>query len=74
MGSFWPDNGKDLHCVVVHGDDFVFASVGTDLGWDRFQMKKSFLVEVSGRLGGDKEDEHKLRVLNRVLSWKGDGL
>ena len=36
-------------------------------------MKNSFLVKVTGRLGGDKQDVRELRVLNRVLSWKSGG-
>ena len=35
---------------------------------------KSFLVNVIGRLGGDKQDLRELRVLNRVLSWKSGGV
>ena len=57
-----------LSCVV-HGYDFVFAGVESDLEWARQQMEKSFLVKVIGRLGGDKQDVRELRVLNRVLSW-----
>ena len=57
---------------VVHGDDFVFACVETDLEWARQQMEKSFLV--IGRLGGDKQDVRELRVLNRVLSWRSGGI
>ena len=56
---------KDLSCVV-HGDDTAFAGVESDLDWARQQMKKSFLVMVTGRLGGDKQDVRDLRVLNRV--------
>ena len=37
-------------------------------------MEKSFLVQVIGRLSGDKQDVRELRVLNRVLSWKSGGV
>ena len=66
-------SSKDLSCVV-HGDDFVFAGVESDLEWARQQMEKSFLVKVIGRLGGDKQDVRELRVLNRVLSWRSGGI
>ena len=66
-------SSKDLSCVV-HGDDFVFAGVESDLEWARQQMEKSFLVKVIGRLGGDKQDVRELRVLNRVLSWRSEGI
>ena len=57
-------------CVVPE-DDFAFAGVETDLECARRQMEKSFLVKVIGRLRGDEQYVHELRVLNRVLSWKG---
>ena len=59
---------------MVHGDDFVFAGVESDLEWAHQQMEKSFLAEVIGRLGGDKQDVRELRVLNRVLSWRRGGI
>ena len=34
----------------------------------RQQMEKNVLVEVIGRLGGDKQDVRELRILYRVLS------
>ena len=37
-------------------------------------MEKSFLVKVIGRLGGDRQDVQELRVLNRVLCWRSDGI
>ena len=59
---------------MVHGDDFVFTGVESDLEWARQQMEKSFLVKVIGRLGGDKQDVGELRVLDRVLSWRSGGI
>ena len=59
---------------MVHGDDFVFAGVESDLEWARQQMEKSFLVKVIVRLRGDKQDMRELRVLNRVLSWRSEGI
>ena len=64
---------RDLRCIV-HGDDFVFAGTEKDLEWVCGHMGKSFLVKVIGRLGGDDDDLQELRVLNRVLSWRPDGI
>ena len=66
-------SSKDRSCVV-HGHDFVFAGVDSDLEWARQQMEKSFLVKVIGRPGGDKQDVRELRAQNRVLSWRSGGI
>ena len=66
-------SSRDLNCDV-HGDDFLFADMESDLKWARQQMKKSFLVKVTGRIGGDKQDVRNVRVLDRVLSWKSGGV
>ena len=66
-------SGKRL-ALSCSRDDYVFASVDTDSESARCQMDESFLVNVMGRLAGDKQDAHGLRVVTRVLSWKGDGL
>ena len=55
---------------MLHGDDFVFAGVESDLECARQQIDKSLFVKVIGRLGGDKQDVRELRVLNRVLSGR----
>ena len=64
---------RDLRCIV-HGDDFVFVGLDSELQWATQQMKTSFLVKIIGLLGGDAADLKEIRVLNRVLRWTPEGI
>ena len=64
---------RDL-IVVVHGDDFSFAGAEADLEWVSGELESRILLKRVGTLGGDSWDLKELRVLNRVLRWRGWGI
>ena len=35
-------------------------------------MSKWYDIQVRGRLGGDKDDQHEITILNRPVRWVGD--
>ena len=45
-----------------------------DLEWVSNELEARILLKRVGSLGGDREDLKELRVLNRVLRWKGWGI
>ena len=76
--------GKSSPCVfyheergirlVVHGDDF--TSLGNDqaLDWCTTIMQEEYDIKLRGRLGPEKHDDKSMRILNRCLEWRSDGL
>ena len=58
--------------VVVHGDDFTVAVVPEGLDWFREDIKNRFEVNFRARLGGYKDEDTSVRILNRILEWKDD--
>ena len=62
---------RQFRCVV-HGDDFTFLGFGSDLDHVTVLMSKWYDIKVRGRLGGGKDDQHEVTILNRFVRWKGD--
>ena len=60
--------------VVIHGDDFTILGNEVELDWFRDSIQSRFEVKVRGRLGPEDNDDKSIRVLNRVITWKKDGL
>ena len=59
---------RGLRCIV-HGDDCVFTGVGHELAWN-----KVVLLKVLGVLGSGKDDQKELRVLNRAIRYRPEGI
>ena len=59
--------------VTVHGDDFTSTGRPRDLQWLDMKMKEEFemTTEVFGPGPARKQ---QVRILNRVLTWKEDGI
>ena len=76
--------GKSSPCVfyhegrgirlVVHGDDFTFLGNDVSLDWCTTIMQEEYDIKIRGRLGPDKNDQKSIRILNRCLEWRHDGL
>ncbi len=64
---------RGLRCVV-HGDDFVLAGAPSELEWFKLAVGDSFLTKEVGTLGGDTGQVSELRILNRVVRWRPEGL
>ena len=55
---------KDL-ALVVHGDDFTFCGMESDLDWAEEKMKSWYEVKVRGKLGPDEGDDKEVTILGR---------
>ena len=76
--------GKSSPCVfyheergirlVVHGDDFTFLGNDQALDWCTTIMQEEYDIKLRGRLGPEKHDDKSMRILNRCLEWRSDGL
>ena len=64
---------RQVRCVV-HGDDFTFSGIESELKWVEQQMKRAFVCKVEGVMGPGPEDLKEARVLNRVISWHPWGI
>ena len=60
--------------IVVHGDDFTVLASCKELDWFRECISSRFEVKFRGRLGPGRDEEHSIRILNRVLEWTDEGL
>ena len=58
----------------MHGDDFVFPGVAHELAWARQELEKVVLLKVVGVLGSGKDDQKELRVLNRDIRYRPEGI
>ena len=56
--------------VVVHGDDFTALCTREQSDWLVDELKKHFELKVSGRLGGDTDDDLAVRILNRTVGQR----
>ena len=65
--------GHDLS-LIVHGDDFTSLGLEADLHWLTSRFRETFKIKLRGILGTDAHDTHELTLLNRVVSWKPDGI
>ena len=59
--------------TYIHGDDYVSIGQDADLQWMKEQMEKKYELKTQV-LGPDETDKQEVRVLNRVISWKNDGI
>ena len=59
--------------TVVHGDDFLSEGPDASLRQMDAEMKKTFSLKTEV-LGGDPGDVQSVKVLNRQISWKDDGI
>ena len=64
---------RGLRCIA-HGDDFAFTGVGHELAWVRSELEKVMLLKVVGVLGSGKDDQKELRVLNRIIRHRPEGI
>ena len=60
--------------VVVHGDDFTFASTESALKRIHAKMREWYDVKVRGVLGSGKRDVHEIEILGRSLTLTEKGL
>lgn len=60
--------------MVVHGDDFTVLGYESDLDWVREPISSEFEVKFRGRLGPEAGDMKSIRILNRIVEWKEDGI
>ena len=60
--------------VVVHGDDFTFASTESELKRIQAKMHECYDVKVRGTLGSGKRDVHEIEMLGRKMTWTEEGL
>lgn len=65
--------GKDLR-VVVYGDDFTILGAEHHLDWFKNQIKEVYEIDFKARLGPDVGDTKVVRLLNRIIEWKHDGI
>jgi hypothetical protein len=76
--------GRASPCVFVHaekkiyltvyGDDFSARGRKTELDWYEARMKERFELTVKGRLGYAEEDDHEVRILNRLIRTTNQGV
>ena len=60
--------------LVVHGDDFTVLAFDKQLDWFRQEIAKKFDVKFRGKIGPADSDQKSMRILNRVIEWKSDGI
>ena len=60
--------------VVIHGDDFTVLGFEKDLDWFRTRIEEKFEVKFRGRLGPGKNDDKRIRILNRGIEWSETGI
>ena len=60
--------------TVVHGDDITSLGIDIDLDWMRVELAKSFELKVRGRIGMGVDGTNDMRILNRVVEVKEDGV
>ena len=59
---------------VIHGDDFTYLGCDEDLDWLQTEIVKEFEIKIRGRLGPEKHDAKNMRILNRCVEWREDGI
>lgn len=60
--------------VTVHGDDFTVLGFEEGLDWFRRMLSNRYEVKFRGRIGPDREDEHRIRALNMIIEWEPQGI
>ncbi len=59
--------------TTVHGDDFASTGRESDLRWFEKRMASEFEIKTDV-LGPGPGHKRQLRVLNRIIEWKGHGI
>ncbi len=59
--------------TTVHGDDFTSTGRESDLRWFEKRMASEFEIKTDV-LGPGPGHKRQLRVLNRIIEWKGHGI
>ena len=59
--------------TYIHGDDYVSVGQEEDLQWMKRQIEKKYELKTQV-LGPSKTDKQEVRVLNRIISWKDNGI
>ena len=44
------------------------------MDWFRQQIAKRYEVKFRARLGPNREDDHAVRILNRIVTWTSEGI
>jgi hypothetical protein len=70
--AFW-HSGRQLR-AVIHGDDFTILGNEVELDWFRDKVQSKFEVKIRGRLGPEESDDKSIRILNRIVTWREDGI
>ena len=60
--------------VVIHGDDFTLLGKEEDLNWFKMKINDKFEVKFRGRMGPCPGDDKSVRILNRVVEWRAEGI
>ena len=59
--------------VTAHGDDFTSTGTEADLKWLDAQLKSKFKIKTNV-WGPEKTHSKQLRILNKIMSRRGDGI
>ena len=70
--TFWHE--KQEIRVVVRGDDFTALGWEEQLNWFRKKIQERFECKHRGRIGPSEKDLKEMRILNRIVCWKEDGI
>jgi hypothetical protein len=60
--------------AVIHGDDFTLLGNDAALNWFGESIQEKFEVNFRGRPGPGVNDGKSFRILNRIITWKEDGI
>ena len=60
--------------VVVHGDDFVCVGTEKGLGWFKKVLGDEYPIKQRGRLGTGPKDDRVVRILNRAVEIREEGI
>ena len=60
--------------VVVHGDDFTVLGHSEQMDWFREEISKMYVVKFRARLGAEDRDDRAVRILNRIVEWRKEGI
>lgn len=60
--------------VAVHGDDFTVQAYESELDWFRRHISQIYEVKFRGRVGPEKKESTRIRILNRVIELAHKGI
>ena len=67
-------NKAHMVMVVAHGDDFICAGGDKGLDWFKAKLGGEFPIKCRGRLGPGPKDDKVVKVLNRAVEWRSEGI